>query len=128
MVDAAGQAMAQEGNFTPEMEPQKKQFLIPAEYLSMPGMFGLIMAALTAACRCPRGRLIDDRDLCHCCSMTIYKPGNPRLQKVICSKRHEFGASISIAILGVLLVPIFPSLEIDLFGLMVSYRQHHATN
>jgi solute:Na+ symporter, SSS family len=97
-----GQAMVHAG-LLPEMNP-KEAFFITAEYLSMPGMFGLIMAALTAALMSTVDTLITA--ISAIVVNDIYKPIKPK------AKEHELLkvariSSISIAILGVLLVPVF---------------------
>ena len=97
-----GQAMVHAG-ILPEMDP-KEAFFISAEYLSMPGMFGLIMAALTAALMSTVDTLITA--ISAIVVNDIYKPLKPKAQESDLLKIARI-SSISIAILGVLLVPVF---------------------
>ena len=97
-----GQAMVHAG-ILPEMSP-KEAFFISAEYLSMPGMFGLIMAALTAALMSTVDTLITA--ISAIVVNDIYKPIKPEAKENELLKIARI-SSISIAILGVLLVPVF---------------------
>ena len=83
-------------------------FFIAAEFLTRPGMFGLVMAALTAALMSTVDTLITA--IAAIVVNDIYGPSHPEAndQKLLKVARIS---SVSIAILGVGLVPIFATFD-----------------
>ena len=101
-----GQALTHAG-VLPELEP-KEAFFITAEFLSQPGLFGLIMAALTAALMSTVDTLITA--ISAIVVNDVYKPVRPKATDKDLLRIARI-TSVSIAIIGVLLVPIFASFK-----------------
>ncbi len=99
-----GQALTSAG-VLPEMEP-KEAFFITSSFLSQPGVFGLVMAALTAALMSTVDTLITA--ISAIVVNDIYRPLKPDASESSMLKMARI-SSISIAIIGVLLVPVFQS-------------------
>ena len=99
-----GQALTSAG-VLPDMEP-KEAFFITSSFLSQPGVFGLVMAALTAALMSTVDTLITA--ISAIVVNDIYKPLKPDASESSMLKMARI-ASVSIAIIGVLLVPMFQS-------------------
>ena len=88
----------------PEMEP-KKAFYITAEFLSHPGIFGLIVAALTAALMSTVDTLITA--VSAIVVNDVYKPFvNPEAGEKKLLRTARFSA-IGVTLLGIVLVPVF---------------------
>ena len=99
-----GQSLVSAG-VLPEMEP-KEAFFVTANFLSSPGIFGLVMAALTAALMSTVDTLITA--ISAIVVNDIYKPIKKDASEAEMLKMARISA-VSIAIIGVLLVPIFES-------------------
>lgn len=99
-----GQALTSAG-VLPPMEP-KEAFFITSNFLSQPGVFGLVMAALTAALMSTVDTLITA--ISAIVVNDIYKPIRPAASESQMLKMARI-SSITIAIIGVLLVPVFES-------------------
>lgn len=99
-----GQALTSAG-VLPDMEP-KEAFFITSSFLSQPGVFGLVMAALTAALMSTVDTLITA--ISAIVVNDIYKPLKPDASEKSMLKMARI-ASVSIAVIGVLLVPVFES-------------------
>jgi len=98
-----GQALVHAGAIDPAIDG-KEAFFVAADFLAMPGVFGLVMAALTAALMSTVDTLITA--IAAIVVNDIYKPARPKA-----SERQLLSAarisSVSITLLGVGLVPIF---------------------
>lgn len=102
-----GQAFVHAG-ILPEMEP-KKAFYITAEFLSHPGVFGLILAALTAALMSTVDTLITA--VSAITVNDVYKPFvNPRASEKQLLRIARFSA-VGVTVLGLVLVPMFMQFE-----------------
>ena len=99
-----GQALTSAG-VLPDMEP-KEAFFITSSFLSQPGVFGLVMAALTAALMSTVDTLITA--ISAIVVNDIYRPLKPDASESSMLKMARI-ASVSIAVIGVLLVPVFQS-------------------
>ena len=99
-----GQALTSAG-VLPPMEP-KEAFFITSNFLSQPGIFGLVMAALTAALMSTVDTLITA--ISAIVVNDIYRPLRPKASESQMLKMARV-SSIGIAIIGVLLVPVFQS-------------------
>ena len=98
-----GQAFVHAG-VLPEMEP-KKAFYITAEFLSHPGVFGLILAALTAALMSTVDTLITA--VSAIAVNDVYKPFvNPKASEKKLLRTARLSA-IGVTLLGIALVPVF---------------------
>ena len=97
------QAMVHAGLLDPNIEP-KEAFFVASDILTRPGIFGLVMAALTAALMSTVDTLVTA--ISAIVVNDIYKPARPNAsdQKLLTVARIS---ALSITILGVLLVPIF---------------------
>ncbi len=84
--------------------PPKEAFFIAAEFLTMPGVFGLIMAALTAALMSTVDTLITA--IAAIVVNDIYKPSRPEATETDLLRVARF-SSVGITLFGVLLVPVF---------------------
>ncbi len=84
--------------------PPKEAFFIAAEFLTMPGVFGLIMAALTAALMSTVDTLITA--IAAIVVNDIYKPSRPDATEKDLLRVARF-SSVGITLFGVLLVPVF---------------------
>ena len=84
----------------------KEAFFIAGEFLTQPGVFGLVMAALTAALMSTVDTLITA--IAAIVVNDIYKPSHPQAddRKLLSVARWS---SVSITVLGVALVPVFAS-------------------
>ena len=99
-----GQALTSAG-VLPPMDP-KEAFFITSNFLSQPGIFGLVMAALTAALMSTVDTLITA--ISAIVINDIYRPLRPKASESQMLKMARI-SSIAIAIVGVLLVPVFQS-------------------
>ncbi len=99
-----GQALTSAG-VLPDMEP-KEAFFITSSFLSQPGVFGLVMAALTAALMSTVDTLITA--ISAIVVNDIYRPLKPDASESSMLKMARI-SSVSIAVIGVLLVPVFQS-------------------
>jgi solute:Na+ symporter, SSS family len=99
-----GQALTSAG-VLPDMEP-KEAFFITSSFLSQPGIFGLVMAALTAALMSTVDTLITA--ISAIVVNDIYRPLKPDASEKSMLKMARI-SSVSIAVVGVLLVPVFQS-------------------
>jgi SSS family solute:Na+ symporter len=98
-----GQAFVHAG-VLPEMEP-RKAFYITAEFLSHPGVFGLILAALTAALMSTVDTLITA--VSAIAVNDVYKPYvNPKAGEKQLLRTARFSA-VGVTLLGIALVPVF---------------------
>ena len=87
----------------PEMEPDTA-FFVAAEFLAVPGVFGLIMAALTAALMSTVDTLVTA--VSAIVVNDLYKPLKPQATESELLRMARISA-LSVSVLGVLLVPIF---------------------
>ena len=87
----------------PELPP-KEAFFLTAEFLAQPGVFGLIMAALTAALMSTVDTLVTA--VSAIVVNDIYKPRNPQASEKQLLKMARYSA-LGVSIIGVGLVPIF---------------------
>jgi solute:Na+ symporter, SSS family len=99
-----GQALTSAG-VLPDMEP-KEAFFITSSFLSQPGVFGLVMAALTAALMSTVDTLITA--ISAIVVNDIYRPLKPDASEKSMLKMARI-SSVFIAVVGVLLVPVFES-------------------
>ncbi|YCM44394.1 sodium:solute symporter family protein [Verrucomicrobiaceae bacterium 227] len=98
-----GQAFVHAG-VLPEMEP-KKAFYITAEFLSHPGVFGLILAALTAALMSTVDTLITA--VSAVVVNDVYKPLiKPKASEKQLLRTARF-SSVGVTLIGIALVPVF---------------------
>jgi len=92
----------------PEMEPQQA-FYVAAEFLSRPGVFGLILAALTAALMSTVDTLITA--VATVTVNDVYKPYvRPEADDRSLLRAARFSA-VGVTILGVALVPVFAQFD-----------------
>ena len=107
MVVASGgwvaKALVHGGVLPPDIQA-KEAFFIAADFLSRPGVFGLIMAALTAALMSTVDTLITAVAAIYV--NDIYKPKNPGANEDQLLKAARI-SSVSVTAFGVALVPIF---------------------
>ncbi|MCP4867360.1 MAG: sodium/solute symporter [Proteobacteria bacterium] len=96
-------ALVSNGELPPDLVP-KESFFIAAEFLTRPGMFGLVMAALTAALMSTVDTLITA--IAAIAVNDVYKPRHPEATDKQLLKVARI-SSVSIAVLGVALVPVF---------------------
>ena len=97
-----GKALVHAG-VMPELPP-KEAFFLTAEFLAQPGVFGLIMAALTAALMSTVDTLVTA--VSAIVVNDIYKPRNPQASEKQLLKMARYSA-LGVSIIGVGLVPIF---------------------
>ncbi|MEC7983966.1 MAG: sodium:solute symporter family protein [Myxococcota bacterium] len=97
-----GKALSHAG-VLPEMEASTA-FFVSAEFLSTPGVFGLIMAALTAALMSTVDTLVTA--VSAIVVNDLYKPLKPKATETELLKMARISA-MSVSIIGILLVPIF---------------------
>jgi SSS family solute:Na+ symporter len=97
-----GKALVYSG-VLPDMEPAKA-FYVASRFLSSPAVFGLVMAALTAALMSTVDTLITA--IAAIVVNDVYKPARPDASEEDQLKVARI-SSVSIAVLGVLLVPLF---------------------
>ncbi len=98
-----GQAFVHAG-VLPEMDP-KKAFYITAEFLSHPGIFGLILAALTAALMSTVDTLITAVS-----AITVNDLYKPYINRDASEKqllRSARFSAVGVTVLGIALVPVF---------------------
>ena len=107
MVVASGgwvaKALVHGGVLPPDIQA-KEAFFIAADFLSRPGVFGLIMAALTAALMSTVDTLITA--VAAIFVNDIYKPSHPQASETQLLKAARI-SSVSVTLLGVALVPVF---------------------
>jgi SSS family solute:Na+ symporter len=107
MVVASGgwvaKALVHGGMLPPDIEA-KQAFFIAADFLSRPGVFGLIMAALTAALMSTVDTLITA--VAAIFVNDIYKPKHPDASEAQLLKAARV-SSVSVTLFGVALVPLF---------------------
>ena len=101
------QALDQGGILPPDIAP-KEAFFIAADFLSQPGVFGLIMAALTAALMSTVDTLITAVAALYV--NDIYKPKNPNADEASLLRAARV-SSLSVTAFGVALVPIFMTFD-----------------
>ena len=99
-----GRALVHAG-VLPELPP-KEAFFITAEFLSQPGVFGLIMASLTAALMSTVDTLITA--IAAIVVNDVYRPMRPDASDKQLLRVARF-SSVGITLLGVALVPVFAS-------------------
>jgi solute:Na+ symporter, SSS family len=97
-----GKSLSNAGVLDPEMEGAKA-FFISAEFLSQPGVFGLVMAALTAALMSTVDTLLTA--VAAIVVNDIYQPAHPEAEEKQLLKVARFTA-VGVTILGLLLVPV----------------------
>ena len=107
MVVASGgwvaKALVHGGVLPPDIQA-KEAFFIAADFLSRPGVFGLIMAALTAALMSTVDTLITAVAAIYV--NDIYKPKNPNANETQLLRAARI-SSVSVTVFGVALVPVF---------------------
>ena len=96
-------ALVHAGVLPPDVAP-KESFFIAAEFLTQPGIFGLVMAALTAALMSTVDTLITA--IAAIVVNDVYKPMNPEAPDRQLLKVARW-SSIGITLFGICLVPIF---------------------
>lgn len=111
MVVASGgwvaKALVHSGHLPPDIQA-KEAFFIAADFLARPGVFGLIMAALTAALMSTVDTLITAVAAIYV--NDIYKPKNPDANEQQLLRAARF-SSVGVTAFGVALVPIFMSFD-----------------
>jgi SSS family solute:Na+ symporter len=98
-------ALVHAGVLPPDIEP-KESFFIAAEFLTQPGIFGLVMAALTAALMSTVDTLITA--IAAIVVNDVYKPRHPEADDRQLLKVARW-SSVGITLFGVALVPLFQS-------------------
>lgn len=101
-----GKALSHAG-VLPELDGAEA-FFIASEFLAVPGIFGLIMAALTAALMSTVDTLITA--ISAIVVNDVYKPLKPEAEEADLLKAARI-TSVAIAVIGVALVPIFASFK-----------------
>ena len=102
-----GQALVHSGAL-PEMDP-KQAFYVSAEFLARPGVFGLILAALTAALMSTVDTLITA--VATVTVNDVYRPYiNPEASDKKLLRVARFSA-VGVTLLGICLVPVFAQFE-----------------
>jgi len=96
-------ALVHAGHLPPDIQA-KEAFFIAADFLSRPGVFGLIMAALTAALMSTVDTLITAVAAIYV--NDIYKPKHPGANETQLLRAARI-SSVSVTAFGVALVPIF---------------------
>jgi len=102
-----GRSLSHAGVLPPDMDGAKV-FFITAEFLSMPGVFGLVMAALTAALMSTVDSLITA--IAAIVVNDVYRPIRPESTEAELLKAARFSA-IVVTLLGIALVPVFNSFD-----------------
>ena len=97
-----GKSLSNAGALDPQMEGAKA-FFISAEFLSQPGVFGLVMAALTAALMSTVDTLLTA--VSAIVVNDIYQPAHPEADEKQLLKVARYTA-VGVTILGLLLVPV----------------------
>ncbi len=100
-------ALVNTGDLSPETQGAEA-FFVAAEFLSRPGVFGLVMAALTAALMSTVDTLITA--VAAIVVNDVYQPKHPEATDADLL-RVARGSSIGVALLGIALVPIFMMFE-----------------
>jgi len=100
-------ALVNTGDLSPETEGAEA-FFVAAEFLSQPGVFGLVMAALTAALMSTVDTLITA--VAAIVVNDVYKPKHPEATDADLL-RVARGSSIGVALIGIALVPLFMMFE-----------------
>ena len=99
-----GKALAHAGALPADMDPARV-FFIATEFLSQPGIFGLVMAALTAALMSTVDTLITA--VAAIVVNDVYKPyRNPNASETDLLRVARY-TSVGVAVVGILLVPVF---------------------
>lgn len=98
-----GKALAHAGVLPPDMKGSEV-FFITAEFLAIPGVFGLIMAALTAALMSTVDTLITA--IAAIVVNDVYKPMFPTATEAAMLRIARF-SSVGVTLLGIALVPVF---------------------
>ena len=98
-------ALVHAGVLPPDIAP-KESFFIAAEFLTQPGIFGLVMAALTAALMSTVDTLITA--IAAIVVNDVYKPRHPQADDKSLLKVARFSA-VGITLFGIALVPVFQS-------------------
>jgi SSS family solute:Na+ symporter len=101
-----GKALSHAG-VLPELDGAEA-FFIASEFLAVPGVFGLIMAALTAALMSTVDTLITA--ISAIVVNDVYKPLKPEAEESELLRAARF-TSVAIAVIGVALVPVFASFK-----------------
>ncbi len=101
-----GKALSHAG-VLPELKGSEA-FFIASEFLAVPGIFGLIMAALTAALMSTVDTLITA--ISAIVVNDVYKPLKPDAEESELLRAARF-TSVAIAVIGVALVPVFASFK-----------------
>ena len=91
----------------PEMDPDTA-FFVAAEFLAIPGVFGLIMAALTAALMSTVDTLVTA--VSAIVVNDLYKPFRPQATESDLLKMARI-SSLSVSVFGIMLVPIFMTFD-----------------
>ena len=103
-----GKALEHAGVLPPDMEPARV-FFIASEFLSQPGVFGLVMAALTAALMSTVDTLITA--VAAIVVNDVYKPYfQPKANERDLLKVARI-TSVGVAIVGIALVPVFMNFD-----------------
>ena len=98
-------ALVHAGVLPPDIAP-KESFFIAAEFLTQPGVFGLVMAALTAALMSTVDTLITA--IAAIVVNDVYKPRHPEADDRTLLRVARV-SSVGITLFGIALVPIFQS-------------------
>ena len=102
-----GRALVNAGVLPPDIDPARV-FFVTSELLSHPGVFGLIMAALTAALMSTVDTLITA--VAAVVVNDLYRPNRPKATETELLRVARY-TSVGVAILGVALVPVFMMFE-----------------
>ena len=102
-----GRSLSHAGVLPPDMDGAKV-FFITAEFLSTPGVFGLVMAALTAALMSTVDSLITA--IAAIVVNDVYRPLRPESTEKELLKAARYSAVI-VTVLGIALVPVFDSFD-----------------
>lgn len=98
-----GRALVHAGVLPPDI-PAKDVFFVTAEFLAMPGVFGLVLAALTAALMSTVDTLITA--VAAVVVNDVIRPLRPRASEAELLRAARI-TSIVVALIGVALVPVF---------------------
>ena len=100
-----GKALEHSGIIPPGIDPDRV-FFVAAEYLATPGIFGLIMAALTAALMSTVDTLVTA--ISAIVVNDVYRPRRPKASEEDLLRMARISA-VGVMITGLLLVPVFMS-------------------
>ena len=98
-------ALVEAGKLPPDLDPDAA-FFVAAELLTRPGLFGLVVAALTATLMSPVDTLITA--IAAIAVNDIYRPRRPQATDAQLLRVARY-TSVGIAVFGVALVPVFAS-------------------